>query len=272
MPRIHWKPLLIVLVLAILFRLVLERQSAVTLVDTPPQEEVLVDEEIESSSDEDLPDEHGALTFDTNPIDLKPKPEEDEISTTFSFTNTSSRTVTVTHLESTCSCLEAELDKRNYAPGEKGIGKALFKVSSFVGQHEKTVHLFTDDPESPEQVLTFLLDVPVVVSIEPNLLEWTQHEQPSTKQITIKMVGADPMRITKIEPTQENVRFELKEVSPGREFHLLVTPHNTENITYGGFKLETDSKIPKYARQMAFFSIVRPELAEKKEAAKAAKK
>jgi hypothetical protein len=82
--------------------------------------------------------------------------------------------------------------------------------------------------------------------------------------MTFKMLGEQPMHITKITPTRENVRHELKEITPGREYRLIVTPASTADITVGAFKIETDSKIPKYARQMAFFSIVRPELAEKK--------
>jgi hypothetical protein len=214
----------------------------------------------------------GALTFDHDPVEVKPKPEDDEIATTFKFTNTSDKPVTVTGLESTCSCLEASMDQRTYAPGARGSGKALFKVSSFVGRHEKTLHIYTDYPGAMEQVLTFAIEVPVVVRIEPNLLEWTLGDPPQSKTMVIKMVGQDPLHITHITPTRENVRYELKEITPGREYHLIVTPTTTANVTVGAFKIETDSKIPKYARQMAFFSIERPDLAKKKAAAAAAAK
>jgi hypothetical protein len=96
-------------------------------------------------------------------------------------------------------------------------------------------------------------------------------EEPSSKEMVIKMVGADPTRISKVTPTRENVRYELKEVTPGREYRFIVTPTTTADVTIGAFKIETDSKIPKYSRQMAYFSIVRPELAEKKKQAAAAK-
>jgi hypothetical protein len=270
MPRLHWKAIVAVFVLAIGTRWALQHR----VVHSPGAPPTLKhtggpDEAHEAANAPVAP--KGPLVFDPDPVELKPRPEDDEIETTFHFTNTGSKPLTVTGLESTCSCLEASVDQRTYAPGTRGSGKALFKVSSFVGRHEKTLHLYTDDPAAPEQVLTFILDVPVVVSIEPNLLTWTQGDAPEPKTMVIRMVGEDPMRITKITPTRENVRHELKEITPGREYHLVVTPTSTDVVTVGGFKIETDSKIPKYARQMAFFSFERPDLAEKKKKAVEAK-
>jgi hypothetical protein len=282
MPRIYWKPILAVFAIAIGVRGALnlrhsaENSAAPTLThvevsETEGEAEPTAIAPVGSSADE-TSKARGALTFDHDPIEVKPRPEDDQIATTFEFTNTSDKPITVKGLESTCSCLEASMDQRTYAPGARGSGKALFKVSSFVGRHEKTLHIYTDYPGASEQVLTFVLEVPVVVSIEPNLLEWTLGEPAEPKTMVVKMVGPDPLHITHITPTRENVRYELKEVTPGREYQLIVTPTTTADITIGAFKIETDSKIPKYSRQMAFFSIVRPELAEKKKAAAEAKK
>jgi len=208
------------------------------------------------------------LMFD-EPIELNPKPEDEEVEKTFTFKNDSKQPVAVLGLESTCSCLEATLDKAVYAPGERGTGRARFKVSSFVGRHEKTLHIKTNDPQEPEKVVTFILDVPVVVDIEPKLLQWVVGTEPEEKEFVIKIVGEEPMRITNVTPTRQNVKTETTEITPGREYRLKVRPTTTKDVTIGALKIETDSKIPKYARQMAFFSIVRPEQAEKKAAAAA---
>jgi hypothetical protein len=204
------------------------------------------------------------LVFDQDPLELKPKPEDEKVEATFTFTNKGKKAIRVTGLDSTCSCLEASLDKAVYGPGEKGTGKATFKVSSFVGRHEKTLHIYTDDPAEPDKVLTVILEVPEVVSIEPKLLEWVVGEEPTAKELTIKIIGEEPMKIKNVAATRENVTFETKEITPGREYRITVKPSSTAEITVGMLKIETDSKIPKFARQMAFFNIVRPELAEKK--------
>lgn len=203
------------------------------------------------------------LVFDTNPLLINPKPEDEEIEASFTFTNNGDKPVQITGLESTCACLEASLDKAVYAPGEKGVGKAKFKVSSFVGKHEKFLHIYTDNPLEPDKILTAIIDVPEIIEIKPNNLQWAVGSTPEAKAYVIKMLGTDEMRITNITATRQNVSFEKKEIKPGREYQIILKPTSTAEVTIGALKIETDSKIPKYARQMAFFSIVRPEQLEK---------
>ena len=53
------------------------------------------------------------------------------------------------------------------------------------------------------------------------------------------------------------IEVSWKEVTPGREYVVTVKPKSTNDVMLGAIKIETDSKIPKYQRQLAFFSIVR---------------
>jgi hypothetical protein len=199
---------------------------------------------------------HAELKLDVERIDVKPKPEDEEIKVEFTFKNTGSKPVRVLNLESACSCLAANLDKAVYAPGETGKGDAEFKVSNFVGQHEKIIIVTTDDPEQKEWVIPFLLDVPAVVDIQPNNIQWWVGEEPTEKKVSVKFDKAHPMKITQITATRENVHFSHKEIVPNHEYEITVKPTSTKDITIGALKVETDSKIAKYARQMAFFSIV----------------
>lgn len=197
------------------------------------------------------------LKLDMERIPVNPQPEDETVQVEFSFKNTGNRPVTILSLESGCACLSASLDKRTYAPGEVGTGKAEFKVGSFVGEHEKIVRITTDDPEQTTWDVPFLLHVPEVVSIEPKNVQWWVGEDPSPKPILVKMTGEEAMKITNITSTRESVSFAWKEVKPGREYMVTVTPKTTEDVVIGALKIETDSKVQKYARQLAFFSIVR---------------
>lgn len=198
-----------------------------------------------------------ALKLDVERVAVNPKPEDETVSVEFRFKNTGTKAVNIVGLESGCACLSASLDKRTYAPGESGTGKAEFKVGSFVGEHEKILKVTTDDPAQLEWEVPFLLNVPEVVSIEPKNVQWWIGEDASPKPIVIKMTGDQGMKITNITSTRETVDFTWKEVKPGREYTLIVTPKTTADVVIGALKIETDSKIPKYARQLAFFSIVR---------------
>lgn len=197
------------------------------------------------------------MTIEVPIIEVKPKPEDEEITISFVFHNNGSKPVKVLAIDSNCSCLSASLDKAVYQPGEKGTGKAEFKVSSFVGRHEKSVHVTTDDPAQPNWVIPFAMDVPAVVEIEPKTLQWWLGDPAEAKTSIVKMTGAEPMKIVNITSTRSNVKFSFKEVKPGREYEITVQPLTTDDVVLGALKIETDSKIPKYQRQMAFFSVYR---------------
>jgi hypothetical protein len=188
-------------------------------------------------------------------IEVRPKPADEVVKVSFKFRNKGSKPVKILDLESSCSCLSAEMDKAEYQPGEEGTGTAEFKVSTFVGRHEKLITALLNDPAQKEWVITFILDIPAVVDIEPKTLQWWTGEEPVEKTTTVRMNADTPMKITNITATRENVQFSWKEIKPGREYLVTVKPKTTKDVTLGALKIETDSAIPKYQRQLAFFSI-----------------
>jgi hypothetical protein len=190
-------------------------------------------------------------------IELKPKPEDENITTEFVFHNKGTKPVKVLKIDSACSCLSASLDKAVYQPGEKGVGKAEFKISSFTGRHEKSVHVQTDDPAQSEWVVTFVIEVPEIIKIEPKTLQWWLGDPTESKVTRVTMQGSEPMKITRITSTREQVQFSFKEITPGKEYEVTVKPNSTSEVMLGALKIETDSKIPKYQRQLSFFSVYR---------------
>lgn len=82
-------------------------------------------------------------------------------------------------------------------------------------------------------------------------------EEAVERTTRVTMTGASPMKITNITSTREGVEFTWKEVRPGREYEVTVKPRSTADVMLGALKIETDSAIPKYQRQLAFFSIFR---------------
>ena len=197
------------------------------------------------------------LMLDVSAIELKPKPEDEEVETTFKFRNKGSKTVKILGLESACSCLSAELDKAEYQPGEVGTGHASFKVSTFVGRHEKFVTVSTDDPKQAEWQVNFILDVPAVVDIKPKTLERFIGDTPGPKSSLVRFTGDEPMKIIKVTPIRDNVNFDWKELKEGREYLVTVTPKSTQDVTMSALKIETSSSIAKYRNQLVFFSISR---------------
>lgn len=201
---------------------------------------------------------HAGLVFDQNPIELHPGPADEVAEVKFTFYNGGDKPITILGLDSNCSCLEANLDKATYQPGEKGHGNARFKVSTFTGRHEKSLRITTDDPKQPEQTLTAIIDIPIIVQIEPKSLKWTVGEKPTAKTYRITINGPDPVQLKNITATRDNVSFNLEEITPGRSYRIHLTPKDTDNVTIGALRFETDSKYQRHVRQLAFFNIVRP--------------
>ncbi len=197
------------------------------------------------------------LALEVPAIELKPRPEDEEVETTFKFRNKGEKTVKILGLESACSCLSAELDKAEYKPGEEGTGRASFKVSTFVGRHEKFVTATTDDKAQPEWQINFILDVPAVVDIKPKTLQWFIGDEPKAKSCLVQFTGEDSMKIVNVTATRDNVTFDWKEIKEGREYLITMTPKSTNDVTMGALKIETNTAIAKYKHQLAFFSISR---------------
>ncbi len=197
------------------------------------------------------------LQLNTKIVEIKARPADETVSTIFTFTNKGSKTIRITGIESKCSCLSATLDAASYAAGAKGVGTAEFKVGSFSGRYEKFVVVTTDDPDQEEWVITFVLDVPEVIQIEPRTLQWWIGDAADEKSATLKVVGDDPIRVKNITSTKPNVKFAWEEIKPGREYRIKAKPDSTAEVSLGALKIETDSKIPKYQRQLAFVSIFR---------------
>lgn len=197
------------------------------------------------------------LAVEGGSIEIHPRPEDDKAAAVFHFRNSGDRPVKILKVETSCSCLSAVLDKEVYEPGESGQGTAEFKVASFVGRQEKGVKVTTDHPDQSVWEIPFVLIVPVVIEIEPRTLQWWVGEEAEPKRFTVRMVGEEPMKIKDVVSTRESVEFTWKEVESGREYEIEVTPTSTESVLLGALKIETDSEIPKYQRQLAFFSVYR---------------
>ncbi|MEI6653286.1 MAG: DUF1573 domain-containing protein [Verrucomicrobiota bacterium] len=197
------------------------------------------------------------LVTDLPVIELKPTPEEVSISTTFGFHNKGTRPVRVVSIESACSCLSATLDKTLYQPGENGTGKANFRLTNLTGVLEKTLRVHTDDPARPEWLIRFAIEIPEVIRIEPKTQQWAQGGPALAKTTRVTLLGATPMQITTITTASEQVQFSWREITPGREYEITLNPTTTADILFGALKIETDSKIPQYRRQLAFFAVCR---------------
>jgi len=114
-----------------------------------------------------VPCVRGALVFEKTTLTLSPATAPEHLDVEFPFKNEGDAPVTVREVTASCGCTVPALDKKTYAPGEKGVLKVRFDVGDRQGPQNRTVTLRTDTGGT--QVLTLIVNLPVRSVIVPRL-------------------------------------------------------------------------------------------------------
>jgi len=77
----------------------------------------------------------------------------------FEFKNTGRNPVTVLGITTSCGCTVANAESSTVAPGKMSEVDALFTIGNRHGRQEKKITVATDDPENPETILTFTIEL-----------------------------------------------------------------------------------------------------------------
>lgn len=198
------------------------------------------------------------VKFEKERLDLKVAAGDAPMVVKFPFTNDSTESVRVVEVLTTCGCLDAKADKKEYAAGEKGVITATFDFGSFTGEQEKAINVRTSGKENAEHRLIVGVTIPLVFVVEPDLLEWELGEEKKTKSFHVTVPHTEPINILTLAPSRDNFQYELVVKEPGRDYEIKLTPSSTDVPMLGVLKITTDCKIGKFQRQLAFFSISRP--------------
>jgi len=175
----------------------------------------------------------GALVWETKHIQLTTKLGDKMAIAVFPFQNTGPTPVTFLEVQPTCTCTTVELLKWNYAPGESGEIKAVFAFDDRVGPQEKFIKLRTDDPASPNLVLSFRLTIPELLTCTPRRLRWSKGTE-LTEQGTIVAI-AEPYRLESIEisdPQPKEFSWRVEALEPGKSYRVFVRPIASADIMH----------------------------------------
>lgn len=202
---------------------------------------------------------HAELVFDALKKELKAAPDARKISCDFVFENKGTETVRIKEYKSTCSCMSVQINqggKLQYAPGEKGVIRANFDMDNFSGEVDKNVLLWLEgDAEAkPSIVLVVHVNIPVLVDIQPKTLEWKGPAPWEAKTMKILINYDEPIHIVDTRLGNPLFEKELKTIVAGKEYELIVKPLDKPDSPpgVGVIHIETDSKIDKQKKQMAF--------------------
>ncbi len=100
------------------------------------------------------------LVWEQPSITLTGQPGQRVLSTAFHFRNTSAHPVTILALEPSCRCLNADVAKPVWQPGESGEVRAVFTVGPQTGKVLRSIEVLTDEPGPPPLALTLQVNLP----------------------------------------------------------------------------------------------------------------
>lgn len=180
----------------------------------------------------------GELEWQQKLIDIKAVPADAEASAKFEFRNIGDNPVTITSVKSSCGCTTVGLEKKTYAPGEKGEIMAKFQFGERVGQQEKIIAVSSDDAKEPHLMLTFRVLIPELVKIEPAVVTWKVGEEKTPKSAKIHILEEGEVKLQKASSLDAKMQVDLKEIVPGKEYEIKVSPEDTAQPLISAIRLE----------------------------------
>ena len=204
----------------------------------------------------------GTLKFDQTTKDIQAPSDAKTVTADFNFKNESSEDVIIERYDAACTCINAQIldGKLVYKPGESGVIRAAFDMSTFSGTVDKSVAVWLkgDPTHKPSIMLTTRVTIPVLVEMEPKTLIWNVGEKPEPKTITLTMKHTEPIRVKAISGADARFSQEIKTIEEGKKYEVVVTPASTEKVGMGVIHIETDCPIERHRSQRVFTVIRQP--------------
>ena len=169
----------------------------------------------------------GELRWDKIEAVIQATTSDTQAVAVYEFVNTGPNTVKITSMQSGCGdCSILELEKKEYASGEKGKLTAKFIFGQRVGVHQKTLTVLTDDPKQPRHTLTMKVTIPEIITFSAKVLTWEAGKAFEPKKATLKIADGATVKMGKIEASSEAIKTELKETAPTppKQYELVITP------------------------------------------------
>lgn len=198
----------------------------------------------------------GGLKFSSLLTEVTAPPNAATVTADFPFTNNGDKLVSIAKTDPGCSCLKVEISggKLNYAPGESGVVRATFEMGNFSGTVDKVVALWTgtDSDDKPSVHLTARVHIPVLVNLEPKTVKWDIGAKAASQTVEIRMADDQTIHVVGVTSSNPSFKLELKKITDGKRYDLVITPENTDRPAIAVIRIETDCAIARHKLQNAF--------------------
>ena len=205
------------------------------------------------------------MVFKTTLVEIQVEPGQNQVTGEFPFEIQGTDETIVTY-DALCSCLAGRVEpllpdrsaKLAWKVGEKGVIKARFDTSRFLGTVDKAIELKLKGRDPI--LLTVRVHIPNLVELEPNTLRWDTGGDTEEQVIKVKINHSKPINIISHSANNEKIYpYELKVIKAGWEYEIRVKPTTSAETGIGAISLRTDCDIPKFKRAAAYV-VTKPKL------------
>jgi hypothetical protein len=130
--------------------------------------------------------------------------------------------------------------ERNSISSRSARYSSVWPVDGRVGRQEKWIVVTTDWVPPQPTTLRFTVNVPEVITIQPELVWWRVGDQLNPKTIRIAVPDGIPAKVISVQADNTAVKLELSEIRPGKELEVKVTPTTTSQPTSATLLIRTD--------------------------------
>ncbi|WP_334319106.1 DUF1573 domain-containing protein [Termitidicoccus mucosus] len=160
------------------------------------------------------------LTWTTTRIELTSQPGDATLTASYPFANRTNATINILDIHAACGCTTPELEKKTYAPGEKGEVKVTFTIGSRQGSQTKTITLRTD---AGDTILQFVATIPQRLQISPRLVIFRPGDD-TPRHIQLSFRTDIPVTDVTLSDPGSAFTVRLAEDQPGTDYTLAVAP------------------------------------------------
>ena len=180
-----------------------------------------------------------ALKWEHLRADLAPGPKDKTVEATFAFVNEGTTTVTIESLKSSCGCTTAALDKKVYAPGEKGEVRARFDIGQRRGLQTKTIAVKIQNDPTPT-ILTLAVAIAEPVKLKPALVVWEKGEANKAKSMALAALPGQPIRAVKVTSSDPRMRATVETIKEGENYAINIVPENTDAAGFATITIDAE--------------------------------
>lgn len=193
-----------------------------------------------------VPASASRIQFAENPINFGRVPAGQVVRCEFVFTNVGITPLEIRDVRPGCGCTAAGAWDRRVEPGQTGKIPLQLNTAGFNGVLHKTATLSCNDATQPTVILQMKGEAWKPIDINPSYIIINPVRDPKTNDSRIVRIVNNmdtPLELSELHCSSGSFRTTLKEIRPGKEFHLEVVtvPPLPYGTTRGSIQMKSSS-------------------------------